>query len=1155
MTRTKLMRPAILLAAVLLAILSIGIALAAPVAQEGKRGLFGTVTAVDKGSITLQQGDQTVALKVDSNTKVSIPGKAAAQVTDISLGSRVAVVAEQRSDGTYATMISVIAAQPKAQHITLTVVEVSGRTIIGETSEGEQVVVELDFDPPPELIGQIATFVGEQPESNRFKARALQKLQNVVERLEKQIDEKKRDVQSEQAQNARELKQKELEELKGRLEDNLREHLDRLAEVASKAPPQSKEALEKALEKIKQGYRDAAAALEKAPGEVDDLIEQRTIVGQVASVDPATGAIGVRTRGDALVNVTATADTRIRIDEEPGTLSDVHVGDPVQVHYDPKTSVASQIRLLVISQVEGLLRTGPIRIDNTPALTLELPGGATVTLAVPPSARIEINDRPATLDNLTLGMKVEARYNSRTMQLIRLEAKLEAELELTVEQVDLSSKTITGRTRDGKSVTVQVTEETRVEAKGNLFSIVGLQPGATITVRINPVTNEALRIVIEEPEEEKRAKLSRAQGTIKAIDRDARTLTLALPNRSELTLTFGPFTKIRADGEEATPADFQPGMSVTVAYDHTSLAMVNAELHRAPTARGTERPPERPRVEKIKAEGTITAVDQLQGTVTIFTRRGEKLVLKVTAQTSLVFNDKRLNALSELPVATAVTVEYSTDGNVAIAIVAEKKEASERAFVVPHVLEAKGIIAEVAPARGIVVIKTEKGEALTLRITADTAVVINVPARESRRLGSISDLYSGAKVVVQYNESDLALRIVINEPGLPSDRGGVTLKAKGIVKGGGTGAGGGSITIVTEQGATLTLTMNDDTQIVVDEPGLRQTPKRDFGDRVRGASVTVEYTSDNVALRIVINEPGIPPDKPKATLKAKGIVKGIGSTGGSPSITIVTEGGATLTLTVNANTQIAIDEEGVQRRVSTLSELLAGARLEVEYTADGVAMRISTNMTIERQTNRTPVPTAQATLKAKGSIKGIGAGPGGGSITIVTEQGATLTLTVNASTQITAKEEVIRSRRVTSVSELASGDTVEVEYTADGLARVIIVDIKPSSDRVQPTPTKQSEPPKTQATPTKPPDILKAKGVIKGVGGGTGTASERTITIVTEGGATLTLSVNATTQFAINEPGVQRRVASLADLTAGASVEVEYTADGVAKSIIQNIRA
>ncbi|MSQ22145.1 MAG: hypothetical protein EXR53_02390 [Dehalococcoidia bacterium] len=175
----------------------------------------------------------------------------------------------------------------------------------------------------------------------------------------------------------------------------------------------------------------------------------------------------------------------------------------------------------------------------------------------------------------------------------------------------------------------------------------------------------------------------------------------------------------------------------------------------------------------------------------------------------------------------------------------------------------------------------------------------------------------------------------------------------------------------------------------------------------------------------------------------------------------------------------------------------------------------------------------------------------------MTEQGATMMLTVNAETQFAINEQGVQ-RRGASIADLKAGATVEVEYTADGVARVIIVDIKPSSDKVQPTPTRQSEPPKTQATPTKQPELLKAKGVIKGIEvnvGGSARGTLAKLTIQPEKGDALMLTVNAETQFAINEQGVQRRGASIADLKVGATVEVEYTADGVARAIIQNIRA
>lgn len=82
----------------------------------------------------------------------------------------------------------------------------------------------------------------------------------------------------------------------------------------------------------------------------------------------------------------------------------------------------------------------------------------------------------------------------------------------------------------------------------------------------------------------------------------------------------------------------------------------------------------------------------------------------------------------------------------------------------------------------------------------------------------------------------------------------------------------------------------------------------------------------------------------QAALKAKGIIKSIGSvasTLGRGSITIQTAEGATLTLTVNADTQFAINESGVpDRRVASVSDLPAGATVAVTYTSDGVVLRL-----------------------------------------------------------------------------------------------------------------------------------------------------------------------------------------------------------------------
>jgi hypothetical protein len=184
-------------------------------------------------------------------------------------------------------------------------------------------------------------------------------------------------------------------------------------------------------------------------------------------------------------------------------------------------------------------------------------------------------------------------------------------------------------------------------------------------------------------------------------------------------------------------------------------------------------------------------------------------------------------------------------------------------------------------------------------------------------------------------------------------------KAKGVIKEGATG-GRPSIIIQTEQGATLTLTLNADTQYAINEPGVGRSRVASLSELVVGATVEVEYTSDGVALAILAGV-AIPKfiDLTETALKAKGIVttQSAGSSGEPGSITIQTEQGSTLTLTLNADTQYAIGEEGVQRLVASVSDLPAGATVEVEYTSDGVALRLVVNDPgLPAETTRTPAP-------------------------------------------------------------------------------------------------------------------------------------------------------------------------------------------------------
>jgi Cu/Ag efflux protein CusF len=386
----------------------------------------------------------------------------------------------------------------------------------------------------------------------------------------------------------------------------------------------------------------------------------------VESIDSTTKEITVRSRGDALIKVKAVSTTEIKIGEASGAFADLRVGDRVEVRFNQQTGEATNIHIKLEVEAKGKIKT----IDATAkTLALELPGNATLTLKLVDGTKIEVNDRPATVANLSVGMVVEVKYNSRTLELRSIEGELKAELELTVDRVDTQASTIVGHTDDNKSFTVKVTDRTRVDAKGGLSSIFGLQVGARIEVEINPLTGEALKIKLID--KDKRREEAKARGTVINVDAAAKKLTVRLPDKSEITVTITNATELEVDGRDAVLADIKEGDAVKLEYDPQTMVALEVEFKGDQGQRG-ERGADPRAGQRAKVEGTITAVDPSKGTLTIFTKNGETRVITIRSDTAMAFNENRIAALSQLPLAAAVKVEV-TEGNIAIKIEAEKK--------------------------------------------------------------------------------------------------------------------------------------------------------------------------------------------------------------------------------------------------------------------------------------------------------------------------------------------------------------------------------------------------------------------------------------------------------------------------------------------------
>ena len=136
-----------------------------------RKGFFGEVTFVAADSVRLLLNDgQVVDIQVDpSDVDLSkgigagtdpSGGEGGSGLSDgvtladiLSEGMRLAVLAEFRSGEWFAVQLSPIHARTEDKHLTVTVVAISGDTVIAESGIGDEIIVELEFQPGEDLTG------------------------------------------------------------------------------------------------------------------------------------------------------------------------------------------------------------------------------------------------------------------------------------------------------------------------------------------------------------------------------------------------------------------------------------------------------------------------------------------------------------------------------------------------------------------------------------------------------------------------------------------------------------------------------------------------------------------------------------------------------------------------------------------------------------------------------------------------------------------------------------------------------------------------------------------------------------------------------------------------------------------------------------------
>ncbi len=474
--------------------------------------------------------------------------------------------------------------------------------------------------------------------------------------------------------------------------------------------------------------------------------------------------------------------------------------------------------------------------------------------------------------------------------------------------------------------------------------------------------------------------------------------------------------------------------------------------------------------------GTIKAVDSANGTVTITTRSGNEIVLHVASDSGINVGGQTVGLLGlAAKVGADVTTEFNAESKQATQIVANGDDKAKAD--VGAVLKLGGTIKAVNPAWGTVVVASDSGVDVVLKVAADSKLQVDSAAI------TIGGLIArvGSRVEAAYDANTRTVATL-------QAQGEATVTVTGTIKA--VDAATGTITVTTQAGADVTINVASRSRVLVNGSLATLATLKSMV----GSAVTVTYSQhDKVAAELNAEA------KVAQSANVSGVIKAVNPAAGT--VTITTGSGQGIVLNVTAASSIVADGS-----ISSMVQLAAnvGANVTALYDA-----QTQTAMSLKAEAH------SQGTAEASGTLKSVSVLQS--TVTLTTTAGNDLTLSVGPSAKL------FLNTGLSNLPTLAFnlGAPISVEYNLQSNA-ALVLSVQSPAATPQPTPT-----------PPSATGVVKVTGTLKAVN-----LLANTVTIGVQGTADLVLNVKA--QSLVTVGGASSTFATLVTKI-GSQVTVEYT--------------
>ncbi|MBI4308040.1 MAG: hypothetical protein HY684_04470 [Chloroflexi bacterium] len=539
-------------------------AYAAPAEQATTlHGYFGAVASIDGKVITLDTKAQgSVKITVNDKTVLQVPGKDAAVLADIAKGDRIAVLAQEQAGVQTALRVMALPDKPVTAHFAGVIAKVEGDKATITDRDGRSIVVTLSGDVSLAQGDVVTLVIHRDAVSGEAIVRAAEKLERVVDRLAKKIEQ----VDREAKEKGDKEKEREAARLRLLAEVDSSIHVTLLNRERERASEQDRKAIEEVERRVEKDYQSILGLLK-----VSVALQ---LNGTIQAIDTAKKTITVKLDEGPAVTVTITDKT----DLEGMSLADLKVGQRVRVQYDRETKAALKVSLRALAPART---KGTISAVDTAKMSVAIKpeDGAAVTVTVTQDTIINKNDKEKdSLANLAVGdIVVEAHYSPVSMaaSLIVVRSARPADFEGYVNGIDVSGNSLTVLTLGWDTLALKVTAQADVQKNGPKATLADLAIGDRVEGRYDAATMTLVKLQAKSPV------ALRFQGFVTSVDVANNTMTILSKAGVQLTLRLTAKTAIERDGQRVALKDVQAGDRVAKVYYDASLVAAEMELRSA----------------------------------------------------------------------------------------------------------------------------------------------------------------------------------------------------------------------------------------------------------------------------------------------------------------------------------------------------------------------------------------------------------------------------------------------------------------------------------------------------------------------------------------------------------------------------------------------